>query len=141
MRELRLLIVCSFILFCSMSATAQDYSGTWSGVVTDSTSDCKSIVKAKPGEYHLTFVQKGDELTIVENVARRPYKGYIEADNPEYIQVRGTYADAGGYITEEVFIKFSESSSGTGQSVWKWSDGWHQCGGRFVFMLKKKSKD
>ena len=141
MRELRLLIACSFILIYSTNAAAQDYSGTWTGVVTESTSDCKNIVKAKPGEYQLTFVQKGDELTIIENVARRPYKGFIEADNPGHIQVRGTYADAGGYITEEVLIKFAESSSGTGRSVWKWSDGWHQCGGRFLFTLKKKRSE
>ena len=137
MKKMRLLIACSLILACSVTAAAQDYSGTWTGVVTESTSDCKNIVKAKPGEYRLTFIQKGDELTIMENVARRPYKGTIETDHPGRIQVRGTYADAGGYVTEEVFIKFVESSSGTGQSAWRWSDGWHQCGGRFVFSLKK----
>jgi hypothetical protein len=138
MKRIRLLIACSVILLCSIDAAAQDYSGTWAGVVTESTSDCKNIVKAKPGEYALTFVQKGDELTIMENVARRPYKGFLEADNPRQVQVRGTYADAGGYITEEVFIKFAQSRSGTGQSDWRWSDGWHQCSGRFQFTLKKK---
>jgi hypothetical protein len=52
--------------------------------------------------------------------------------------VRGTYADAGGYVTEEVLIQFAGPGSGTGQSVWRWSDGWHQCGGRFLLTLKKK---
>jgi len=137
MMRLRLMIVCSLILACYVTAAAQDYSGTWSGVVTESTSDCKNIVKAKPGEYRFTFAQKGDELTIMENVARRPYRGFIEADNPRHVQVRGTYADAGGYVTEEVFIKFAEPGSGTGQSAWRWSDGWHQCGGRFLFTLRK----
>jgi hypothetical protein len=138
MRESGWLIACSFILILSTSSVAQDYSGIWTGVVTESTSDCKNVVKAKPGQYRLTFDQKGDELTIMENVARRPYKGFIEADNPGHIQVRGTYADAGGYVTEEVMIQFAESHSGTGQSVWRWSDGWHQCGGRFAFTLKKE---
>jgi hypothetical protein len=137
MKKMRLLIACSLILACYVTAAAQDYSGTWAGVVVESTSDCKNIVKAKPGEYRLTFAQKGDELTIMENAARRPYRGFIEADNPFHVQVRGTYADAGGYITEEVFIKLAEHGVGTGQSVWRWSDGWHQCGGRFLFTLKK----
>jgi hypothetical protein len=73
----------------------------------------------------------------MENVVKRPYKGFFETDSPGQIQVRGTYADAGGYVTEEVFIKLAESGSGAGQSVWRWSDGWHQCGGRFHFTLKK----
>jgi hypothetical protein len=138
MNEIRWLVACSLIMAFPLSAPAQDYSGTWTGVVTESTSDCKNIVKAKPGEYQLAIVQEGDELTIMESVARRPYKGFLEADNSRQVQVRGTYADAGGYITEEVFIKFLESGSGRGQSAWRWSDGWHQCGGRFVFTLKKK---
>ena len=137
MRELCMLIVCSFIMFGPTHVDAQDYSGTWAGVVTESTSDCRNIVKAKPGEYQLAFVQKGDELTILEKTARRPYRGFVEADNPRHVQVRGTYADAGGYITEDVLIQFVGASSGTGQSAWKWSAGWHQCGGRFLFTLKK----
>ncbi len=141
MREIRLLIACSLVLACSVTADAQDFSGAWAGVVTESTSDCKNIVKGKPGEYRLSFAQKGDELTIIENVARRPYKGFIEADNPGRIQVRGTYADSGGYVTEDVIIKFADSGSGTGQSIWRWSDGWHQCGGRFIFTLKKRRSE
>jgi len=141
MKEMRLLMACSLILICSNNAAAQDFSGNWTGVVAESTSDCKNIVKANPGEYRLTFVQKGDELTIFEKVARRPYRGFIEADNPGQVQVRGTYADDGGYITEEVFIKFADSNSGGGQSVWRWSDGWHQCGGRFQFTLKKNRQE
>lgn len=141
MKEIRLLIACSLVLACSVTGAAQDYSGAWTGVVNESTSDCKNIVKAKPGEYRLSFVQKGDDLTIMENVARRPYKGTIEADHPGRIQVRGTYADAGGYVTEDVIIKFVDSGSGTGQSVWRWSDGWHQCRGRFHFTLKKNNPE
>ena len=137
MKKSRLLIACSLLLGFCITAAAQDYNGTWSGLVTESTSDCKNIVKGKPDEYGLTFVHKGDELTIMENVARRPYKGFFEADNPGRIQIRGTYADDGGYVTEDVAIKFANSGSGTGQSVWRWSDGWHQCGGRFLFKLKK----
>lgn len=137
MRERCLLIACGLILLCSVNAVAQDYGGAWTGVITESTSDCYNIVKAKPGEYRLTFVQKGDELTIMVNTVRRPYKGFLEADNPRQVQVRGTYADAGGYVTEEVLIQFAGPGSGTGQSVWRWSDGWHQCGGRFLLTLKK----
>jgi hypothetical protein len=130
-------ITLSVVLLCALPAAAQNYGGTWTGVVTESTSDCRNIVKAAPGEYRLTFVQKGDELTITERTAKRPYRGFIEADNPRHVQVRGTYADAGGYVSEEVLIRFVDSTSGAGQSVWRWSDGWHQCGGRFQFTLKK----
>jgi hypothetical protein len=138
MRELYLIVAGSFVLLCSTNTAAQDYSGAWTGVITESTSDCKRVAKAIPGEYQLTIAQKGDELTIMENTARRPYKGFLETDNPRQVQVRGTYADAGGYVTEEVLIQFAGPGSGKGQSVWRWSDGWHQCGGRFLFTLKKK---
>lgn len=138
MKKMCSLIACSLILGFSVTSAAQDYSGSWTGVITESASDCKNIVKAKPGEYRLTFAQKGDELTIIENLARRPYRGFFETDSPGRIQVRGTYTDVGGYVTEDVTIKFVDSSSGTGQSVWRWSDGWHQCGGRFFFALEKK---
>ncbi|MCU0561156.1 MAG: hypothetical protein MUD16_13310 [Desulfobacterales bacterium] len=137
MRELCALIACGVILLVPGPAGAQDKSGAWTGVVTESASDCRNIVKARPGEYRLTFVQKGDELLITEAKARRPYRGFFGSDTPGQIQVRGTYADAGGYVTEEVFIRFAGGDSGTGQSVWRWSDGWHQCGGRFRFTLKK----
>jgi len=138
MKEMRLLIACSLLLGFGVTAAAQNYNGPWSGVVTESTSECKNIVKARPGEYGLTFVQEGDELTIMENVGRRPYRGFLEADNPQQVQVRGTYADAGGYVTEEVTIQFANSRSGAGHSVWRWSDGWHQCGGNYLFTLMKK---
>ena len=137
MQKMRLLLAFSLILTGSVTAVAQDYSGAWTGVVTESTSDCKNIVKANPGEYRLNFIQNGDELTIVPSAANRPYRGFIEADSPRHVQVRGTYADAGGYVSEEVLIRFVDSTSGAGQSVWRWSDGWHQCGGRFLFTLKK----
>jgi hypothetical protein len=137
MKKRGLLIACVSTLIFTASAGAQDKSGTWTGVVTESVSDCQNIVKARPGEYRLTFVQKGDELVITEAQARRPYRGFFGSDTPGQIQVRGTYADAGGYVTEEVLIRFADANSGTGRSVWRWSDGWHQCGGRFLFTLKK----
>jgi len=31
----------------------------------------------------------------------------------------------------------AEPGAGTGRSAWRWSDGWHQCGGRLLFTLKK----
>lgn len=141
MKRLCMLIASGLILLGPVPAGAQDKSGTWTGVVTESASDCQNIVKAAPGEYELAIVQKGDELTIMEDKARRPYRGSFDSDAPGHIQVRGTYADAGGYVSEEVSIQFSDSSSGAGQSAWRWSDGWHQCGGRFLFTLKKKASD
>lgn len=137
MKRLCLMIACGFSLLSPVQASAQDKSGAWTGVVTEAASDCQNIVKANPGKYRLTFVQKGDELMIMETQARRPYRGFFDSDNPGHIQVRGTYAEAGGYVSEEVSIQFDDSNSGTGQSVWRWSDGWHQCGGRFRFILKK----
>jgi hypothetical protein len=73
----------------------------------------------------------------MENTGRRPYTGYIEPENAGRFQVRGTYADQGGYVTEDVVLEFAGGQTGTGASVWRWSDGWHQCGGSFRFTLKK----
>ncbi|RPJ77081.1 MAG: hypothetical protein EHM15_00905, partial [Desulfobacteraceae bacterium] len=69
------LIACGVALLFTVSAGAQDKSGTRTGVVTEAVSDCQNIVKARPGEYRLTFVQKGDELVITESQARRPCRG------------------------------------------------------------------
>jgi len=118
-------------------ASAQDHSGNWTGTVVESASDCQNIRKAAPGDYRLTILQEGDALTIMENTGRRPYTGYLEPENAGRVQVRGTYADHGGYVTEDVVLEFSSRQTGTGSSVWRWSDGWHQCGGSFRFTLKK----
>ncbi len=138
MKRLCLLIASGLTLLGPVQADAQDKSGTWTGVVTESVSDCQNIVKALPKEYRLILTQKGDELVIMEERAKRPYRGSFDSNSPGRIQVRGTYADSGGYVSEEVFIQFVGSSSGTGRSVWRWSDGWHQCGGHFRFTLKKR---
>jgi hypothetical protein len=41
-------------------------------------------------------------------------------------------------VTELVDIDFKDPESGTGGSVWRWSDGYYECGGSFKFTLKKK---
>lgn len=133
-------IAACLVLLGVIHADAQDQSGAWIGVVTESVSDCPNIVKAAVGEYELSIVQKGDALVILEARTKRPYRGFFGADAPGHIQVRGTYADAGGYVSEELSITFADSGSGAGHSVWTWSDGWHQCGGRFLFTLKKKTQ-
>jgi hypothetical protein len=52
---------------------------------------------------------------------------------------RGSHADAGSYISEEVYIRFAGAVSG--QSAWRWANAWHQCGGRFLFTLKKRARN
>jgi hypothetical protein len=127
----------SLVLACSLNAAAQNYDGVWTGIVTESKTDCKKVGKAEPGEYKLTFIQQGDELTAMENTNRRPYKGVVEKDNPRSVIVRGTYPETGGYVTEAVRLEFDDDFSGNGYSVWVWSDGWLQCGGNFRFTLLK----
>ena len=130
-------IILALITACACPAGAQDYSGTWTGTVTEASSSCKNIVKAVPGEYSLTFTQSGNELTIVPSAARRSYRGVLDAAHPGRVQVRGTYPDDGGLISEEVVVNFTGPDSGAGQSAWRWANAWHQCGGRFLFTLKK----
>ena len=137
MKHAWLLISLIFQLACSIPAAARDYSGTWTGVVTQSSSSCKNIVKAAPGQYSLTFTQKGNELTIVQNAVKRSYRGVVDAATPGLVQVRGTYPDEGGFISEEVLVKFTGPDSGEGKSAWRWANAWHQCGGQFQFTLKK----
>jgi hypothetical protein len=130
-------IVCALILACSLNAAAQDYSGAWTGVITESINKCQKLGKAKPGEYRLTFIQKGNELTAMENTVKRPYKGVFEVGNPGRVIVRGTYEDKGGYVTEEVVLEFTSDRTGKGHSVWNWSSGYYQCGGSFSFSFEK----
>lgn len=59
MKRLCLPIACGVILLGTVQAGAQDKSGAWTGVVTESASDCQNIVKARPGEYRLDFATEG----------------------------------------------------------------------------------
>jgi hypothetical protein len=127
------------ILFTvAVNAAAQDYNGTWIGIITQSESNCPNLGKAEPGEYRITILQRGDTITVMENVVQRPYRGVLDAGRPRFVQVRGTYPADGGYVAEEVDIEFFGERAGKGQSHWRWSDGWLQCGGSFTFTLEKK---
>jgi hypothetical protein len=73
----------------------------------------------------------------MENVVQRPYRGVINPQRPQNVHVQGAYNDDGGYVTEMIDIVFASESAGEGQSVWNWSDGYYECGGRFKFTLEK----
>ena len=126
-------------LFFMLPATSfsQNYSGQWLGTVTESINRCERLGKAEPGDYKLTIVHQDSDIMIMENVVQRPYTGVISPQRPRNVFVNGTYIDDGGYVTELVDIVFESDSKGQGQSVWRWSDGYYQCGGRFHFDLKK----
>jgi hypothetical protein len=49
MKKLGFLIACGAALLFSVPVGAQDKSGAWTGIVTESSSDCQNIVKARPG--------------------------------------------------------------------------------------------
>lgn len=134
----------SYIFLCSLltlalasGVLAQDYSGTWLGTVSESVSWCENLGKAEPGDYKLTIIHKGNDITIMENVVQRPYKGVINPKKPRKVHVGGSYVDDGGYISELIDIVFEKDSAGLGESVWRWSDGYYECGGRFKFALKR----
>lgn len=130
-------VLTAVMLATACPVYAQDYSGSWTGTVIESSSTCKNIVKAAPGDYRLTFTQKGNDLTIVPTTSRRPYQGVLDPARPGRVQVRGTYPEDGGLISEDVTVTFTGAESGEGQSAWRWANAWHQCGGRFRFTLKK----
>jgi hypothetical protein len=54
-----------------------------------------------------------------------------------FVYVNGSYAKDGGYMNEMIDIGFENDSAGQGGSMWQWSDGYYQYGGRFKFDLKK----
>ncbi len=43
-----------------------------------------------------TFIQKGTDLVIVENVVQRPYTGHLNPEQPNLVHVQGSYVDDGG---------------------------------------------
>jgi hypothetical protein len=116
---------------------AQNYSGQWLGTIIESKNRCENLGKAEPGDYKLTIVHKDNDIMIMENVVQRPYKGIIDPQSPQKVDVYGTYSDDGGYVTERVDIVFDNVSTGSGESTWRWSDGYYQCGGQFRFRLEK----
>lgn len=131
-----LFLLC-FGLMPPAAVSAQDFSGQWLGSVTESVNHCERLGKAEPGDYKLTIVHKNDEIMLMENVEQVPYKGVVNPKRPLNVFVQGVYDIDGGYVTEMLDIVFENGRKGQGQSVWSWSDGYHQCGGRFKFGLEK----
>jgi len=129
---LLILIMAQMLPAC---AWTQDYSGQWLGTITESQNRCADLGKAEPGDYKLTIVQKDDAIMLMENVVQRPYRGIVDPKTPRNVHVIGAYNVDGGYVTEMVDIVFENERQGSGQSVWTWSDGYYQCGGRFKFEL------
>ena len=119
------------------AVSAQNFSGQWLGNVTESLSRCEGIGKVEPGDYKLTIVHKEAEIMLMENVEQVPYTGIINPKRPRNVFVQGVYNIHGGYVTEMLDIVFDGTQKGRGESVWSWSDGYHQCGGRFKFGLEK----
>jgi len=116
-------------------AWAQDYSGQWLGRITESQNRCADLGKAEPGDYKITIVHKDNAIMLMENVVQRPYRGSVDPRSPQNVRVLGAYNVDGGYVNEMVDIVFENEHQGSGQSVWTWSDGYYQCGGRFTFEL------
>jgi hypothetical protein len=117
--------------------SAQNFSGQWLGNVTESVNHCERLGKVEPGDYKLTIVQKDEEIMLMENVEQVPFRGVINPQQPLKVFVQGVYDIHGGYVTEMLEIQFEGERRGQGESVWYWSDGYHQCGGRFKFGLEK----
>jgi hypothetical protein len=132
-----IVFLCAFF-FQPSPAGAVDYSGQWLGNITESNTQCKKLGKGKPGDYVITITQKGDQIQAMENNAKRPYAGVLQ--KPDHVVVSGTYADDGGYVTENVSITFSSTDSGSGKSEWRWSNERYSCGGGFSFTLRKLTK-
>lgn len=135
LKTIVLMLITGIAAMLTHDALAQNYSGQWLGTITTSLNRCEDLGKAEPGDYKLTIVHKDNEILLMDNVAQRPYKGVIDPNRPRNVRVQGAYSVDGGYVTEMVDIVFESGARGTGQSVWNWSDGYHQCGGRFAFEL------
>lgn len=133
------LIMMSVMLVATCTAVAQDaFTGQWIAEVTESTTHCERIGKDLLGEYHLTFNLEGTELTLQGQRDHVTYHGILNPADPLKAHVQATYNEDGGYVTELVDIAFSEDgASGQGGVTWRWSDGLHQCGGSFLFILKR----
>lgn len=129
--------VIGLVLSLTSTVSAQNFSGQWRGTVSESVNRCERLGKAEPGDYKLTIVHKDGDIMIMENVRQVPYKGVIKPNQSHNVFVQGAYEDDGGYVTELLEIEFINEDEGRGHSVWNWSDGYYQCGGRFNFTLKK----
>ena len=117
---------------------AIDYTGQWRGTIIESVNACKNdLGKGKPGEYTLTIIQKGDEIVGMENTVKRPYKGVVNPERPQFAQVVGSYVTTGGVVSEIVDLEFKNATNGIGKAVWRWSNGYLSCGGKFTFTLEK----
>ena len=138
MKHSILLVLCTgALLIVPRLSHGSDYSGQWLGTITESINRCENLGKAKPGDYKLTITHQGNDISIVENVVKRPYTGVFNPKRPQFAHVQGTYVDDGGYVSEQVNIEFADDNGGRGESSWRWSDGYYACGGKFVFNLKK----
>ena len=104
MKILRILASCLLLPVLAGPAAAQNYGGTWLAKVNESVSWCKNIGKTETGDYKLTIVHKGNDITLLENVVQRPYKGFIDPARPLNLHVTGSYTKDGGYVNEMIDI-------------------------------------
>jgi carbon starvation protein CstA len=125
------------ILGTASVADAGDLTGTWKGVVQESSSTCKDIVRATPGLYTLNFKQEGNIITVVNPERGVLYTGGLDPTKPGLLTLKHIYAEDGGIMAEEVKVRFIREGEGEGTSSWKWANAWHQCKGEFKFTLKK----
>lgn len=130
-------LICWFLASLPTQAMAIDYAGQWLGTIGESINRCEGMGKAEPGDYKLTIIHEGPDITIMENVQQHPYTGVINPDKPLEVFVQGTYVQDGGYVSELITITFTDETRGKGESVWRWSDGYYECGGRFSFVLNR----
>lgn len=139
MKRFSLLVALLGVMIMSPGLShAIDYTGQWRGTITQSVNGCKNdLGKGKPGEYMLTFIQKGDEVVAMENTVKRPYRGVVNPERPQFVHVVGSYVTTGGFVSETVDIEFRNETGGIGKSFWRWSNGYLSCGGNFTFTLEK----
>jgi hypothetical protein len=138
MKRFSLLVALLGVVFMSPAPShAIDYTGQWRGTITQSVNECKNLGKGVPGEYMLTFIQKGEEFVGMENSVKRPYKGVVNPGRPQFVHLVGSYVATGGYVMETVDLEFVTETTGTGKSVWRWSNDFFSCGGSFTFTLEK----
>ena len=109
---------------------------TWSTTYNQDVSKTHEL-----GEY--PFCGYRDTINLIVNhIVKNNHKTVVDMGVGSGVLSKQLY-DKGHFIigvdfsTKMIDIAFDSDSAGQGGSMWQWSDGYYQCGGRFKFDLKK----
>ena len=130
-------IILAFIFLPSV-LLAGDFDGKWIAKVNKSNSACKNIgVEFKDHYVVLIKQEEGNTVTATVESTGNVFHGFRQPANLNLIHLMGSFLKDAGIVTQYFDLQMADSNSGSGGTVWTWSNGMYNCGGSYSFTLER----